>query len=504
MTDVQAPTLALRDINKGFAGIPVLKEVSCSFFPGEVHCLMGENGAGKSTLIKIISGAHRPDGGSIEFEGRVVEAYGPGWARAHGIATIYQELDLIPNLSVAENISLGNEPRTGLGRIDSAVLEHRAAETLAKMGVSLDVRAAVGDFGIANQQMVAIAKAIAFQCRLLVLDEPTAVFTKAEKDTLFQLVRSMRSEGIAIIFISHHIEEIFEIGDRITVLRDGVVASSGMVADYDHDTLVRHMVGRNIERVAKRRPGGERPRVLDVKGLSDGGLVQDVSFHVDAGEIVGVAGLVGAGRSEMAAALFGASRRTAGTVTLNGRAIAPKSPAEALRLKIGMVPEDRKRDGLALTRPAGENLSYSYICKASRGGLIPWGRVRSAIRDAFSELVVRPGRPLMQAGRMSGGNQQKLVLGRWLIAGSDMLILDEPTRGVDIGARAEIYQAMDGLRENGLAILMISSDLTEILSQSDRILVMSKGRLAGELTAEEATEEAILAMALRNYGVAAA
>ena len=497
------PTLMLRAIEKAFGSIPILKGIDCDVNAGEVHCLMGENGAGKSTLIKIISGAHQADSGTIDLQGRRIENYSPGWARMHGIGTIYQELDLVPNLTCAENVFLGSEPRGRFGRIDRAALRAEASAVFDRMGVHLDVDALVQQLNVAHQQFVAIAKALVLKCRLLILDEPTAVFTSTEKDRLLDLVRSMRADGMAIIFISHHMEEIFEIGDRITVLRDGMVASSGAVSDYSRERLIRDMVGRDITRHATDRTGGTSRRVLEVEGLADGHFLRDISFHVDAGEIVGVAGLVGAGRTEMARLVFGADRRTAGSIRLHGRETRFRSPKQALRARIGMVPEDRKRDGLALSRPAGDNLAYSLICNLSRAGLVPWARVRASVQDCIRRIGVRPASPSVSTLRLSGGNQQKLLLGRWLVTGMDLLILDEPTRGVDVGARAEIYQILDELRRDGLAILMVSSDLTEILALSDRILVMSKGRISGILPGRTATEEAVLSLALQNHAEAA-
>lgn len=492
------PVLALRGIDKSFGNISVLKGIDCDFYASEVHCLIGENGAGKSTLIKVISGAHPPDGGSILIDGQRVENYGPGWARTHGIGTIYQELDLLPNLTAAENVFLGSEPRTKLGRINKVSLRHESAAMFSKMGVAIDVDREVRELNVAYQQVVAIAKALVLKCRLLILDEPTAVFTKAEKDRLFDLVRSMRASGMAIVFISHHMDEIFEIGDRITVLRDGAVASSGAVSQYDHDTLIRHMVGREVTRMERHSSDQPTRRVLEVRNLSDGRFLRDISFHIDAGEIVGVAGLIGAGRTEMARLIFGADRKATGEIVLGGRQLDLHSPRQALHARVGMVPEDRKRDGLTLSRPAGENLAYSLVCNITRGGIVPWARVRDVVRDYIGRMGVRPANPSALTLRLSGGNQQKLLLGRWMMAGLELLILDEPTRGVDVGARAEIYRILQDLRREGLAILMISSDLTEVLALSDRILVMAKGRISGELPGSTATEEAVLSLALQN------
>lgn len=501
--DDNRPVLSLHQISKQFGPIKILREIDCDFYRGEVHCLIGENGAGKSTLIKILSGAHLPDSGTITLAGNLVENQTPFSARASGIGTIYQELDLLPNLTAAQNVFLGVEPRTRFGTIDHAALQERAATILSSLGADFDGGTLVADLAIARQQIVAIAKALTGDCQVLILDEPTAVFTKGEIDRLLALIRQMRTDGLAIIFISHHMEEIFEIGDRITVLRDGVVAATGPIANFTHDTLIRHMVGREIVRLSRTAYNGQHARVLEVNGLGDGRLVHDVSFHVARGEIVGVAGLVGAGRTEMARLLFGADRKAAGQVLMHGVPTHIMSPRQAMLAGIGMVPEDRKQDGLTLNRPAGENLAYSYLCKAARLGVVPWRRVRQMIDRSIQSLGVRPANANAVTLRLSGGNQQKLLLGRWLMVAPDLLILDEPTRGVDVGARTEIYRVLDGLRQGGLAILMISSDLTEILTVSDRILVMSRGQITGELPGATATEEAVLALALQNHTEAA-
>ena len=495
--------LSLDDVDKSFGRVDVLKKVSCAFWPGEVHCIMGENGAGKSTLIRILSGAHKADAGRIAFGGRSHDGYTPAWARDNGIATIYQELDLVPNLNAAENIFLGREPLRSLGRIDARERRRHTLAILESMQVSVDIERPVHELGIAQQQMVAIAKALTVDCRVMILDEPTAVFTQTETAALFALVRRMREKGIAIVFISHHMDEIFAIGDRITVLRDGVVASTGPIADYDHDRLVRHMVGRDVA-VGGRRPiPAAAETLLEVKDLSDGAVVRSASFSVRRGEVVGMAGLIGSGRTETARMIFGASAATSGEIRLRGQVVAPRTPFDAVKLGIGMVPEDRKLDGLVLKRSVGENAAYTLARKSSRSGLVPWRRVRRSVAKTITSLSVRPNRLAAPVGRLSGGNQQKVVLSRWLAAGVDLLILDEPTRGVDIGARGEIYDVIRALAESGLGILLISSDLPEVLSQSDRIVVMAKGRVAGELPGHAATEESVMALAFGQAGLTA-
>jgi ribose transport system ATP-binding protein len=490
--------LSLQGIHKAFGAIQVLRDVSCDFRAGEVHCLMGENGAGKSTLIRIASGAYSPDSGNVILAGRPLDSMTPRWARDNGIATIYQELDLIPNLDGAENMLLGREPRGRLGRIDRAERLRRARAVLNSMHVSVDLDRPVQELGIAQQQMIAIAKSLTDECRVMILDEPTAVFTRTETKALFNLVKKLREQRIAVVFISHHMEEIFEIGDRITVLRDGSVASTGTIAEYNHDRLVRDMVGRDVKRPVRRSAQTTNAPLLEVRDLSDGETVQGVSFSVGRGEIVGMAGLIGSGRTETARLIFGATRPRSGQIVLAGKTVSPSDPFQAVKLGIGMVPEDRKRDGLVLTRSILENGGYTLVRKLSHAGWVPWRRVRREVTARTRGLAVRPATPKTLVARLSGGNQQKVVLSRWLAAGVSLLILDEPTRGVDIGARSEIYAVIRTLAERGIGILLISSDLPEILSQSDRIVVMAKGRIAGELAGEGATEEAVMALAFRT------
>lgn len=497
-TSAVKTVLSLRDICKSYGETTVLKDISCDFFAGEVHCLMGENGAGKSTLMKIVSGAIQADSGTVEIDGTILAKPSPLRARNMGIATIYQELDLIPTLDGAENMFLGQAPIRFPGRIDKAEQKRLAQQVLDRMHISVDLDRPVQELGIAQQQMIAIAKSLIHDCRVLILDEPTAVFTRVETEALFDLIRKLCARGIAVVFISHHMEEIFEIGNRISILRDGAVVSTGSIGEYSHDRLVNEMVGREFirhERQKQAQQGNPLPAALRVENLTDGVNVHDVSLSIERGEILGVAGLVGSGRTELARLIYAADRRTGGEIYLNDQRVDPKSPFEAVRCGIGMVSEDRKRDGLVLMRSVLENAAYTLARKSARNGYVPWRRVHQRAREVISRLVVRPNRPGLAAGRLSGGNQQKVVLARWLAADVSVLILDEPTRGVDIGARAEIYATIEDIARSGVAILIISSDLPEVLSMSDRILVMGKGKLRGELNGATATEEAIMALA---------
>jgi ribose transport system ATP-binding protein len=491
-----APLLTLTAVNKSFSGVQVLEDVSFDLYPGEVHCLVGENGAGKSTLIKIISGAYRHDNGEISYLGRRLSHVDPRWAIGHGITTIYQEIDVVPDLSVVENIFLGREPRTRTGSIDRAAMRQRAGRLLEDIGIELDLSVPVGGLKIAQQQMVAIAKALSLESRILILDEPTAVFTAAEVDALFRIIRKLKDQGLGIVFISHHLEEIFLIGDRITVLRDGRVTRTGPVSAFGKDSLVQAMVGRLIrfsDRASEATPGEE---ILRVRNLGHSPFYQEISFGLRRGEIVGVAGLVGSGRTEMARGIFGADPITAGTLTVMGKQIRIRSPYQALAHGIGMLPENRKEEGLVQVRPLVENAAYSAVQAGARAGFVPWRRIRRTVRAVVEKVEARYPSLNTEVRYLSGGNQQKVVIAKWLAARSDILILDEPTRGVDVGAREEIYGLMQQFKQEGKAILMISSDLPEILTQSDRILVMAQGRIVGELSREEATEEKVMSIAL--------
>lgn len=498
MTD-QAPILSLRQVSKTFSGITVLHDMELDLYPGEVHCIIGENGAGKSTLIKIISGAYQPDSGTITYIGQSLKHVTPHWARENGINTIYQEIDLIPVLNAAENINLGNEPLTKNGNIDWKLIYSNASRILKDMGADLNIMVPVQYLKVAQQQMVAIAKALSLNSKVLILDEPTAVFTGSEIEILFKIIQKLKSQGIAIVYISHHLEEIFEIGDKVTILRDGHLVRSGNITDFDKESLVKAMVGREIDFSLRNKNDKIGEVVLKVSHLVSN-EVNDVSFELHRGEVLGIAGLVGAGRTEMARLILGADQKQKGTVELNGVSLTKLTPTSAMMSGIGMLPESRKEEGLVLGRSMSENMAYSLVQKSSKFGFVPWGKINHQTNRMVQALNIKPNNPNIQVMYMSGGNQQKVVLSKLLAAQCDVLILDEPTRGVDVGARLEIYKLMMEMKSEGKAILMISSDLPEILTQADRILVMSKGRLVGELAAEEATEEKVLKLALQLNG----
>ncbi|PWI41834.1 sugar ABC transporter ATP-binding protein [Streptomyces sp. ICBB 8177] len=486
----------MEGVRKTFPGVVALDHVDFDLRRGEVHVLLGENGAGKSTLIKMLSGAHRPDQGRILVGGEPVRINGAQDAERLGIATIYQEFNLVPELSVAENIFLGRQPRR-LGLVDRRRMNADAARLLARVGVDVAPQTRVGDLGIARLQMVEIAKALSLDARVLIMDEPTAVLTTDEVDKLFRIVRALREDGVGVVFITHHLEEIAALGDRVTVLRDGRSVTQ-VPADTPEEELVRLMVGRSIEAQYPRERAAPGAPLLKVTGLTRHGAFADVGFEVRAGEVVGLAGLVGAGRTEVVRAVFGADPYDSGTVEVQGTPLPRGDVNAAMDAGIGLVPEDRKGQGLVLGATVEENLGLVTLGRGARCGFVDRsGRRREAGRIA-GQLKVRMAGLDQQVRTLSGGNQQKLVIGKWLLADSKVLILDEPTRGIDVGAKVEIYQLVNELTASGHAVLMVSSDLPEVLGMSDRVLVMAKGRITGELDATKATQDAVMALAVTD------
>ncbi|MHC5705696.1 sugar ABC transporter ATP-binding protein [Streptomyces sp. ICN441] len=488
--------LRIEGIRKTFPGVVALDGVDFDLRRGEVHVLLGENGAGKSTLIKTLSGACTPDAGRILAGGEEVHIKSAQDSERLGIATIYQEFVLVPDLSVAENIFLGRQPRR-FGMVDRKRMEADAEELLARVGVNVSPRARVRELGIARRQMVEIAKALSLDARVLIMDEPTAVLTTEEVERLFAIVRQLRADGVGVVFITHHLEEIAALGDRVTVIRDGRTVGQ-VPASTAEDELVRLMVGRPIEQQYPRETAEAGAALLTVEGLTRDGVFHDVSFEVRAGEVVGIAGLVGAGRTEVVRAVFGADPYDKGTVKAGGAAVKPHDVNAAMAAGIGLVPEDRKGQGLVLDASVEENLGLVTMRQATRAGLVDLGRQREAAARIANRLGVRMAGPGQQARTLSGGNQQKVVIGKWLLADTRVLILDEPTRGIDVGAKVEIYRLVNELTAAGAAVLMISSDLPEVLGMSDRVLVMAQGRIAGELPAGEATQDAVMALAVGN------
>ncbi|MER6429800.1 sugar ABC transporter ATP-binding protein [Streptomyces sp900105245] len=486
--------LRIEGIRKAFPGVVALDSVDFDLRRGEVHVLLGENGAGKSTLIKMLSGAYTPDAGRILAGGEEVRINGAQDSERLGIATIYQEFNLVPDLTVAENIFLGRQPRR-FGMIDRRRMETDAEVLLARVGVDVSPRTRVRELGIARLQMVEIAKALSLNARVLIMDEPTAVLTSEEVEKLFAIVRSLRADGVGVVFITHHLEEIAALGDRVTVIRDG--RSVGQVpADTAEDELVRLMVGRSIEQQYPRERAERGAALLTVEGLTRDGVFHDVSFEVRAGEVVGIAGLVGAGRTEVVRAVFGADPYDGGVVKVSGNRLRRHDVNAAMAAGVGLVPEDRKGQGLVLDASVEENLGLVTMRAATRAGLVDRKAQHGAAERIAGRLGVRMAGLGQHVRTLSGGNQQKVVIGKWLLADTKVLILDEPTRGIDVGAKVEIYQLINELTAAGTAVLMISSDLPEVLGMSDRVLVMAQGRIAGELAADEATQDAVMALAV--------
>jgi len=487
------PLLQMRGISKAFPGVQALDDVSLDVAPGEVVALVGENGAGKSTLIKILSGCYRTDAGEIVLDGRRLGHYSPHQAQQLGISVIYQEFNLAPPLSVAENIFVGRQPRTRLGFVDFRRMEAEAQAVLDSLRLPIESRRLVASLSVAEQQMVEIAKAISFQAKIIVMDEPTAVLTERETATLFELVRRLRAQGVSVIYISHRLEEIFVIADRVVVLRDGRGVGGMAVAEATVDKIIHLMVGRELTEMFRKERVEPGEPVLEVHGLSRAASrVRDVSLTVRAGEIVGMAGLVGSGRTEIARALFGVDPPDAGEVRVCGRSVRIRSPLAAIRAGVGLVTEDRKAQGLFLILPVRENATSASLGRLSTADFIRFDAERELVASLIEKLRIATPTPEQQVQYLSGGNQQKVVLARWLALKPRVLILDEPTRGIDVGAKAEIYGLMGELARQGVGILMISSELPEILGMSDRVLVVREGGIVGEFSRAEATQEAIM------------
>jgi ABC-type sugar transport system ATPase subunit len=489
---IQTPAITLSGITKRFPGVVALDGVSFSISPGSCHALCGENGAGKSTLGKLLGGIYAPDAGEISLDGRAVRFRGPREAVSTGIAIVHQELAFCENMSVAENLCLGHLPRRGLF-VSRAETARQATRMLERVGASMDVRKPVGALTVGQQQMVQIAAAVGSGARVIVFDEPTSSLSKHEANRLEDVIRDLRTQGVTCIYVSHRLDEIFRLCDTITVLRDGRQVATQPAKDLDEKALVRMMIGRTLEEYFPKHVGGTPgAELLRVEGLSSPGRFQDVSFTLRAGEILGLAGLVGAGRSEVAQALFGLDPSVQGKVFVNGQAAALRSPREAMARGLGLVPEDRKRQGLVLSLSSVANATLPTLSRVSRLSWIDRARERALARQHLDRLRLRATALDAPALGLSGGNQQKVVLAKWLAAESRVLILDEPTRGVDVGAKAELHALIDKLAEEGTGVLLISSDLPEVLALSTRVLVLRKGRVAGELTRQDANQESLM------------
>lgn len=483
--------LEMKGIGKTFPGVKALEGVNLTVRAGQVHALLGENGAGKSTLIKILSGAYIKDEGQIYWEGQPVDIRNPQDAQQLGISTIYQEFNLAPHLSVAENIFLGHLPKKGL-LVDWAYVRERSQEILASLGVTLSVDTPTAELAVAEQQLVEIAKALNRQTRILVMDEPSAVLGEKDLEKLFNVVRQLQANGIGIIYISHRLREIFELADQVTVLKDGRYVDTRDVAAVSMDDLVRLMIGRELADVYPDRAPQPGEVLLEVKNIARAGILHNISFQLRAGEIVGFAGITGSGRTELARVIFGADPYSGGEMWLAGQPYRVGSPADAINHGVALVTEDRKRQGLLLKLSVTINTTISGLKKLCRGSIIKLSEELRLVQQLIQQLSIKTPGPSFLVVNMSGGNQQKVVLARWLSIGSRLFILDEPTRGIDVGSKSEIYQIMADLAAQGVGILMISSELPEVLGMSDRIMVMREGRIAKELTRAEASEEIIM------------
>ncbi len=489
------PVLALRGAAKSFGAVHAVIDGTIELSAGEAHALVGENGAGKSTMVKILAGVHQPDSGDLLIDGQPVTLHGPAGAQQAGIAVIYQEPTLFPDLSVAENIFMGRQPLAAGRRIDRRQMQADAAALFGRLGVRLDPGRISRGLSIADQQIVEIAKALSLDARVIVMDEPTAALSLAEVARLFDVVRTLRAAGAAVLFISHRLEEVFEICQRVTVMRDGRHVLTSELAGLTADDLVRAMVGRQMDERAASERAAPGELVLRVEHLTREGVFTDISLDVRAGEIVALAGLVGSGRSEVARAVFGIDRYDAGRVVMRGRELRRASPTGAMAAGIGFVPEDRRQQGLVMDMSVQQNVALASLGRLRKGGLVRSAAERAFAADWAVRLNLKYGRLIDPVYQLSGGNQQKVVLAKWLGRQPALLIVDEPTRGIDIATKAEVHRLLTQLAGDGVAILMISSELPEVRSVGDRILVMREGRLTAEFSHEEATEENIMAAA---------
>jgi rhamnose transport system ATP-binding protein len=484
--------LELRDVAKSFGAVQALRSGSLVVDGGSIHALVGENGAGKSTLVKIVAGVHQRDAGIFRFHGEDVDFGSTAESKSAGIAVIYQEPTLFPDLSVTENIFMGRQPLGAARRIDRAAMYAEATELFARLGVAIDPRRPARGLSIADQQIIEIAKAISLDASLLVMDEPTAALSGVEVERLFAVARSLRDEGRALVFISHRFDEVFALCDTVTVMRDGEYVSTDTVAETSVDQIVARMVGREVGDLFPKTEAEVGDVVLEVAGLSSLGTFHDISFSVRAGEIVGLAGLVGAGRSEIARAVFGVDTYDAGSVRLGGRDVPRHHPRAAVRVGVAFVPEDRRKQGLVTDSSVARNVAGVIRRRLTHAGLLTNADENRAAGPWAGRLEVKTNALDAHATTMSGGNQQKLVLAKWLATEPKLLIIDEPTRGIDVGTKAEVHRLLSDLAGQGMAILMISSELPEVLGMSDRVLVVCEGRITAELSRDEATPEAVM------------
>jgi rhamnose transport system ATP-binding protein len=489
------PVLELRDIHKSFGAVRALRGANLSLHKGQITALVGENGAGKSTMVKTLAGLHQQDRGQVFLDGEEVSFRDPLHAREAGIAVIYQEPTMFPDLTVAENIFMGRQPVRSLRRIDRKAMRQQALELFRQLGVKIDPDRAAQGLSIADQQVVEIAKAISLNARVLIMDEPTAALSGVEIDRLFAVTRTLQERGAAVLFISHRFEEVFALADWITVMRDGAHVATSPAAGLAVDEVIRQMVGRDVASLFPKQDTVIGDTALEVRGLSRKGVFSDISFNVKAGEIVGLSGLVGAGRSEVARAIFGIDKYDSGAIQVRGQTLKPLSPRDSMAAGLGFVPEDRRKQGLVMELNVSRNLTLTLRKKLSRFGLLTNQAEAQSTKEWAKKLQIKAGAPTSPISTLSGGNQQKVVLGKWLATGPKVLIIDEPTRGIDVGTKSEVHRLISELAGTGLAVLMISSELPEILGMSDRVLVMHEGRITAELSRSEATEETVMTAA---------
>ena len=487
-----APILRVRGVSKSFGAVAAVRDVSFDLYGGEAHALVGENGAGKSTIVNMLAGVHRPDAGTIELDGRPQDLTTPADAKAAGIAVIYQEPTLFPDLSVAENIAMGRHPLGRFKTVDRTAMVWRADQMFARLGVSIDPNRPARGLSIADQQLVEIAKAISADARVVVMDEPTAALTGVEVERLFKVARSLRDDGAAVMFISHRFEEVTALCQRVTIMRDGRHVSTDLLSDLTVDGMVRKMVGRDLGALFPKQDVEPGAVAVSVRNLTRDPLYADVSFDVRAGEIVALAGLVGSGRSEVVQSIFGVDPRDSGTVEVGGRILPPGSPKRAMAAGVALVPEDRRQQGLVMELSIERNVTLPRSRSLSQLGFLTGSRERRSAKEWADRLKTKYGRLSDEVGTLSGGNQQKVVLAKWLATEPKVLIVDEPTRGIDVGTKAEVHRLMSSLAAAGVAVLMVSSELPEVLGMADRVLVMREGRLVAELSRAEATEEAVM------------
>jgi rhamnose transport system ATP-binding protein len=488
----EPPILELRDATKSYGAVRALRNGTIALRPGEVRALIGENGAGKSTLVKLLAGVIRLDGGEMLVDGDPVDFHSPTASRDAGVAVIYQEPTLFPDLSVAENVVMGRHPVGAGRRIDRGAMLEQVQALLDRLGVRLDADRPVRGLSIADQQIIEIAKALSYDARVLIMDEPTAALSGPEVERLFGVVRNLKERGAAVLFISHRLDEVFAICETVTTMRDGEVVHDGRTAEMDADEMVRRMVGRDLDALYPKLDARVGEVVLDVRRLTREGVFTDVSFQVRGGEIVALAGLVGAGRSEVARAIFGIDRPDGGEVVVDGRTLPPARPLAAMRAGIGFVPEDRRQQGLVMDLSIRRNATMTRLRALSRLGLLNGGAERSLAAEWAKRLELKYHRIDDPVGFLSGGNQQKVVLAKWLATEPKLLIVDEPTRGIDVGTKSEVHRLLSELAQRGVAVLMISSELPEVLGMADRVLVMHEGRITGELARDAADEESVM------------